>query len=386
MKSVSGIELLVCVLMGAGIIQGIFLAFSFWARPSKVKSANIVLGALNFFLVVTLIANVYILLELYHIWPNLLLWPNLSFLILPPLLYLYFRFLLDFPKRLVITDLLHLLPLLVILFLWRKELFMSAYDRYIYFGDPNNFLGTSKSMYLNYIYFVQALLYRVMALRLINRFKIKNKPSRTVMSAKQLRIMRNVLVGLLTFSIVVDGSSLFPAIKNSVDPQFWHIMRIGHCLFIYALSISYMNNPEIFIKGITLEKPLFKSKELPQKEAQECIEKLQALMHNEKIYLNPDLSLSEISSLLKITPRQLSNIFKKYLKSSFYDYINHFRVDEAKNLISSGKHKQWNLVAIAMEAGFNSKSTFNRIFKKSVGYTPSEYMKLKNTLSKKTTD
>ena len=386
MVSLTGVELLVCVLMGAGIIQGAFLAFSFWVRPSRVKNANIFLGALNFFLVITLTVNVYVLLELYHVWPNLLLWPNLSWLVLPPLLYLYFRFLLDFPKKLVITDVLHLLPLFAILLLWRKELFMSAYDRYVYFGDPANFYGTTKSMYLHRIYVVQALVYLVLSLSIINRFRIKNKPSWTVLSSRQLNMLRNILIGLLSFTAIFEVSSLFPPILKSVNPKFWYIIPIGNCVLIYSLSISYMNNPEVFLKGIMLGKPLFKSKELPQKEAQECIEKLQALMHNEKIYLNPDLSLSEISSLLQVTPRQLSNVFKKYLKSSFYDYINHFRVYEAKNLIIAGKHKQWNLVAIAMEAGFNSKSTFNRIFKKSVGCTPSEYIKMNTKLPRETAD
>jgi len=98
--------------------------------------------------------------------------------------------------------------------------------------------------------------------------------------------------------------------------------------------------------------------------------KLQKLME-EKIFCDEDLSLSDLAILVGIKQGQLSEYFQKQYGYGFYHYINKFRIEEAKILLGESSHRS--VLSIADSVGFNSKSTFNRVFLDLVGKTPSEY-------------
>ncbi len=74
-------------------------------------------------------------------------------------------------------------------------------------------------------------------------------------------------------------------------------------------------------------------------------------------------------------PNYLSQIINEKEGKSFYDFVNSFRVEEFKRLVKDSKNKQFTLLALAYDCGFNSKSSFNRYFKKNTGKTPSEFVK-----------
>ena len=93
-----------------------------------------------------------------------------------------------------------------------------------------------------------------------------------------------------------------------------------------------------------------------------------------KPWLNPKLSLYDLANDLDITSHQLSSLLNDHLKTNFYDYINHYRIEEVKKRLKNNSN-QFTILAIALECGFNSKASFNRIFKQKTGNTPSEFMK-----------
>ena len=92
-----------------------------------------------------------------------------------------------------------------------------------------------------------------------------------------------------------------------------------------------------------------------------------------KPYLNPDLTLLQLASEINITPHLLSQIINDHFELNFFDYINQYRVQEFKAAVTDPKNKNYSLLGIAFECGFNSKSAFNRMFKKSTGLTPSQF-------------
>lgn len=108
-------------------------------------------------------------------------------------------------------------------------------------------------------------------------------------------------------------------------------------------------------------------------EYNETIEKLRAIMVDQKLYLDQELSLGSVANKLGIHSHQLSKILNIQLRKNFYEYVNEYRVDEFKRLAVNPKNKHISLLGLAMDAGFNSKATFNRFFKKSTGLTPSEF-------------
>ena len=104
------------------------------------------------------------------------------------------------------------------------------------------------------------------------------------------------------------------------------------------------------------------------------IEKVTNFMKTEKPYLNPDLNLSDLADELEMNRAQLSQIINSGFQKNFNDFINEYRVNTFKEKINSGEYKQLSLLGLAFDSGFNSKATFNRVFKKLTQTSPSEYL------------
>ncbi|HOO39495.1 MAG TPA: helix-turn-helix domain-containing protein, partial [Deltaproteobacteria bacterium] len=100
-------------------------------------------------------------------------------------------------------------------------------------------------------------------------------------------------------------------------------------------------------------------------------ERLDYLMSGEHIYKDFDLSLEGLATMLSITPHQLSQFMNERLGTNFRNYVNSYRIEEAKKILVHDS--DMNILSICFDVGFNSKSTFNHCFKKYTDKTPSEY-------------
>jgi AraC-like DNA-binding protein len=112
---------------------------------------------------------------------------------------------------------------------------------------------------------------------------------------------------------------------------------------------------------------------LPDEELARQKERLIRVLQNQALYLNPELRLSDLAAALGLRPYRVSEILNRGLQTSFYDLINGYRIARAQELLSSQSSAHLNLLGIAMESGFRSKSVFNEVFKKMTGKTPSEF-------------
>lgn len=104
-------------------------------------------------------------------------------------------------------------------------------------------------------------------------------------------------------------------------------------------------------------------------------DKLNYLMQYEKVYLDNELSLLQLAQKMAISPQDLSYLINEAYEENFFSFVNRHRVEEAKRLLLSEKYDQLNILGIAYQAGFNSKTTFNTTFKKQVGLSPSDFVK-----------
>lgn len=118
----------------------------------------------------------------------------------------------------------------------------------------------------------------------------------------------------------------------------------------------------------------YKNSGLKNEDAKKYLEELLNYMENEKAYLNGKLSLKDVAEYLDISINHLSQVINEQLDMSFFDFVNGYRVEEVKKHVAESKHEQLTLLAIAYESGFNSKSSFNSIFKRLTGITPSQYV------------
>ena len=105
------------------------------------------------------------------------------------------------------------------------------------------------------------------------------------------------------------------------------------------------------------------------------VERMNTLMDTAKIYKDPDLRLDGFADCLDISPRTLTTALNVYCNSSFYEYVNHYRVQDAQLQLEQPNDHKKSIQRIYEEAGFSSKSTFYALFKQQTGKTPSEYRK-----------
>ena len=98
-------------------------------------------------------------------------------------------------------------------------------------------------------------------------------------------------------------------------------------------------------------------------------------LKSQKPYLNPDYSLQMMADDLQISREKLSYLINTGQQKNFYKFINEFRIEEVKERLLNPKFDHFTVLGIGLECGFNSKSSFNRIFKEETGLTPSEFKK-----------
>jgi len=109
-------------------------------------------------------------------------------------------------------------------------------------------------------------------------------------------------------------------------------------------------------------------------EANMLLEKLEYVLNQSRPYLNQDLSLADLAKLVGSTDKKLSTLLNQNMHTSFYDYINSFRLADFKKGVADGKLEHLSIVGLALQCGFKSKSSFYRTFKKETGMSPSQYI------------
>jgi len=149
--------------------------------------------------------------------------------------------------------------------------------------------------------------------------------------------------------------------------------------FIYAIAYKGLKQPEkiVFNKRIddsdkTQSKPYLKSG-LDDTSAKSYVKTLLKVMDEDKPYKNERLNLTDLSKMLGVSTHNLSEIINTRIEQNFYDFINYYRVEEAKKIIDEDINKTYSILTHGMEAGFSSKSAFYSAFKKFTGMTPAQF-------------
>ncbi len=121
-------------------------------------------------------------------------------------------------------------------------------------------------------------------------------------------------------------------------------------------------------------RPKYQKSGLSADSSESLHQDLSLIMSNEKLFRESELSLSELARRLNAPPNYLSQVINEREGKNFYDYINSMRIEEFKRLATGPDSRKYTLLALAQECGFNSKSSFNRYFKKVTGKSPSEFV------------
>ncbi len=145
-------------------------------------------------------------------------------------------------------------------------------------------------------------------------------------------------------------------------------------VLLYVIGYFSLKQPELF--RIPLEAKISEKKaRLSTLDSDLIKKKLDSLMLNEKVFLQHDLTLRDVAKLLKTSTNNISWLLNSVYNTTFYDFINSHRIKEFVKEVENKKHLQNTILALSIDAGFNSKSTFNKAFKVVMKDTPSNYIK-----------
>lgn len=142
-----------------------------------------------------------------------------------------------------------------------------------------------------------------------------------------------------------------------------NFLNTDFSISISDLSIIENNTPEEYRESITADNPYF--------------QKLELLFNEQHIYTDSTLNREKVAEKLGISPGYVSQIVNVITGDNFANYINNYRVEAVKEMISNSEYDKYNLLTMGLESGFTSKTTFYKAFKKVTGQTPNEY---KNTI------
>jgi AraC-like DNA-binding protein len=123
------------------------------------------------------------------------------------------------------------------------------------------------------------------------------------------------------------------------------------------------------------EKEKYKRSGLKEEDAEIYLKRLLSFMEQEKPYLDAELTIQDLSAKINISKHHLTQILNNHLGKNFFTFVNEYRIDEVKRKLADPAFDHLTILGIAFDCGFNSKSSFNNIFKQYTGYTPSEYKK-----------
>lgn len=206
----------------------------------------------------------------------------------------------------------------------------------------------------------------------VRKYQKLNAATKLSQVNPQLSWFRAVLVWLAILSVMWVGVTV---LDYHYDTEYWYLIYIGMAAVIYWMGHIGIYKYGIYeerkqIRNYSIKNEMYPIREKPKNEH---IAALQKLVVDHKLYLDANLTLDKIAEELNISKSHLSRIINSELGTGFPDYINSLRVEEAKRYLTNPDFANYTLVAIGLEAGFNSKTTFNSAFKKITGFTPSEY-------------
>lgn len=203
-----------------------------------------------------------------------------------------------------------------------------------------------------------------------NDHELKNiGPVHTIFLSQVYLLLGNHTKALkyLTYGINHNASP-FLFIKIDV---FWDELRNDPEFIKATQKITFPN--DIYLKNTTVKK--YKKTGITRKQMAEVEKKLKHLMLTNKPYLNSTLTLYDLAEYLNISTNLLSQILNEHIGKNFYDYVNSFRLNHFLELKKMSGYSHYTLLGLAYECGFNSKSTFNNFFRKTMNMTPSAYFK-----------
>lgn len=239
---------------------------------------------------------------------------------------------------------------------------------------------------LEYFNIFYSIVLIILSIKLINHYKkqtMNNFRLFPVISIRWLNILSYIFLIMAVYWLIPFTIEVF--FGNNLQTYFYYFLWIALSILIYLLGHFGIYHFGIFQEQKSIHKFSISRTALIQKDnasniKNENLIEFEKFIKEERNFLDANLSLESVAKKLNINKSYLSRLINSDLEKSFNDYINELRIEEAKTYLEQTEFENYTLLAIGLEAGFNSKTAFNSAFKKFTGVTPSEYKNQKKHL------
>jgi AraC-like DNA-binding protein len=367
----------------------LFIIFLLSAKTER-KLSNILLALYLLFFAIDTSAN-YVSILIYPISPVAGMLISTLVFLTAPLFYLFIKSSIyrDFKIRKITW--LHILPYLVVNIALIPIYYVEVIKQTSSQIDQQQFVQSELIKISYLILHIQYLTYFLLIFLMLKKYR-------------QLLIenFSNPILGnyrwLMQFTILLFADSIISMIKNIILLLNWtyldtaiDIVLVYILIFMSWLLVKALQNPGLFLgiySNVQLVKDMIRRNGnneqldhistcqfLESEEDRQFAKELNIYMLSQEPYLNPSLSMMELAHQLNIPIRELSLFINRKMNKHFFDFINEYRIEKAKEILENPENSDMTVLEILYEVGFNSKSSFNTLFKKYTGLTPTEYRK-----------
>ncbi len=299
-----------------------------------------------------------------------------------PLLYLFVLSVIYVDFKLKPIHLLHGIPFVVNTLVFMPRFYLAnAEARDIFFHSYQTNPETIFTLLMGHIQVVVYIIAIFIVIKRSKRVMLENYSNAT--TAKHDWLFQLNVISTCLF-VVSTSKTIFKRFNN--DFETINIARIIVAFlvlcFVCWLILKALHHPSFFkgihsklksIESIIAEDKVANSIDRDAEQTQEQISKLKIYMQDQKPYLNPTLTIQDLADDLQLPVREVSILINHHLNQHFFDFVNEYRIRHAMHILKDATKKQFTVLEILYEVGFNSKSSFNTAFKKYAHLTPTQY-------------
>ena len=299
-------------------------------------------------------------------------WPFIY--LFSPAMFLYTQSITEKSFKLKKRHLLHLLPFFIftsvavfIFYIKSGEFKLAHFAPCVTLPDP------ARTIHFTLIE-CQFFVYAFLSLRWLHQYRRRIKIYYSTIDQINLDWLSTLLYSFILWRIVFVMTIYLPIRPSALKDTLGIILDIAFWFFAMVLIFKSLQQSTVFL-GIpeTVDQPKYKNSPIAPNLNDQYVQKVNDYMKNQKPYLIPSLTIQELAQSLSIHSKILSQVLNESFGKSFYDFINGYRIDEAKQRLASPDYVGKTVLEILYDVGFNSKAAFNRIFKEYTGITPTQF-------------
>lgn len=365
---------LITIIILVGIGQGFFVSVLLLTLNRGNKAANRLLGILLSLFAISITGFVFIRTDSFRHFPFLIGVPSTVIFLFGPLFYFYVKEITTHQFTFTSKENLHFIPFLTLIF-FRIPFYLESPEEKL--AALKNVIAMDENLIILIIQIIHLSIYLFYVKRMLDNYELRIKSN---MSSIEKINMKWITTGMYAFIMIFGAMTLLILLFIAgINVYSIYITLIPLTVSIVILSIGYfgLTQPIIFAPEFGNNNKLkkYENSTLTPDNSEKYVDKLLKIMETDKPFLENDLTLQKLSEKLSISPHHLSQVINERMNQNFFDFVNGYRIEEAKKLLTEKRGELLTILAIAEESGFNSKSAFNIAFKKHTSMTPTEFKK-----------